>query len=418
MRNKVIMVSIIALFAVVFALNAVMATSSDFVSIDRIESNGVVLNAGSTYIGKVSNTIPVEIEFTANEDISEIVKVQASIEGPFKDDIEETVLLDTPLKAGVKGYTARFSLKLPSTMDIDGLNEDVYLNIEIKTSGKIVTDSRTIKVSRNLYNLDIQSVDAPETVVSGSVIAVDVVLQNNGNERLDNTYVKASIPALGIERKVYFGDLSPIEEIDQEDIMNTVNKKLYLTIPKNAVPGVYNLEIEAYNYDTSVVSKKKIVISEVEIGVMPSLTSKTISTGEETTFNVVLVNPNDRMVVYTLTPGESKGLTVDISEPVVAVPADSSKTVTVSVKATNSAEEGSHLVTVDVNSDSGLVKKVNFNLNVEKASAVTPIIAQNNVVLILTVILVIIFVVLLIVLIVLLSKKPAESEEFGETSYY
>ena len=34
------------------------------------------------------------------------------------------------------------------------------------------------------------------------------------------------------------------------------------------------------------------------------------------------------------------------------------------------------------------------------------------------VILAIIFVVLLVVLIVLLAKKPAETEEFGETSYY
>ena len=41
-----------------------------------------------------------------------------------------------------------------------------------------------------------------------------------------------------------------------------------------------------------------------------------------------------------------------------------------------------------------------------------------NGVLILTVVLVIIFVVLLIVLIVLLTRRPAETEEFGETSYY
>jgi preprotein translocase subunit SecG len=36
----------------------------------------------------------------------------------------------------------------------------------------------------------------------------------------------------------------------------------------------------------------------------------------------------------------------------------------------------------------------------------------------LTVILAVIFVVLLIVLIALLAKKPAETEELGETSYY
>ena len=45
-------------------------------------------------------------------------------------------------------------------------------------------------------------------------------------------------------------------------------------------------------------------------------------------------------------------------------------------------------------------------------------VSGDNFVLLLTVILVIIFVVLLIVLIVLLTKRPVETEEFGETSYY
>ena len=151
---------------------------------------------------------------------------------------------------------------------------------------------------------------------------------------------------------------------------------------------------------------------------MPSLSSKTVLIGQETSFDVVLVNPNDKMVVYTLTPAQSEGLTINVEEPVVAVSAGSSKTVKVNVKATNSAAEGSHTVTIDVASDSGLVKKVNFNLNVEKSAVTGTLPAGNNVVLILTVILVIIFVVLLVVLIVLLTRKPAEPEEFGETSYY
>jgi len=57
---------------------------------------------------------------------------------------------------------------------------------------------------------------------------------------------------------------------------------------------------------------------------------------------------------------------------------------------------------------------------VDNSKSTSPVtgITSNNTVLILTVILVIIFVVLLVILIVLLTRKPAESEEFGETSYY
>ena len=141
------------------------------------------------------------------------------------------------------------------------------------------------------------------------------------------------------------------------------------------------------------------------------ITSKSISVGQETIYSVVIVNPSDRMVVYTITPEESKGLIVDVAEPIVTVPADSSRTVKIRVKATESADEGTHLIVVNVNSESGLVKQVSLTANVEDTG-------RTDTVFVLTVILAIIFVVLLIVLIVLLTKKPAETEEFGETSYY
>ena len=139
---------------------------------------------------------------------------------------------------------------------------------------------------------------------------------------------------------------------------------------------------------------------------------------------MVLVNPNDKMIVYSITPETSEGLSTSVDQPVVAIPAGSSKTVQVTVKATSTATQGTHLVTVDVNSDSGLVKQVSYSVTVENSSttSTTPTGAATSVtangVLILTVVLVIIFVVLLIVLIVLLTRKPAETEEFGETSYY
>ena len=418
MKNKAILVSFVALFAMILTLTAVSA--SNFVSIDRVEVNGVITNDGTTYVGQVSNTIPVEVEFSALQNVSERVKVKVSIEG-YKDDIEQYVILSTPLEAGVHGYVARLSLKLPSSMDLSDLSENTKMSIEVSSKNvDTVMTSRNVRMQKDLYSLNILSMDASDKVTAGSTVDVTVVLQNNGNERLDNVYVVASIPELGIERKVYFGDLKPISESTYEDIRDTTERKVYLTIPRNAVPGTYNIEVEAYNYDTSTTAKKKIVVSGLDSGVLPGTNAKTISVGEETTFDVVLVNPNSQMIVYSIVPEASPGLTVSVDEPIVTVPADSSRTVKVRVKATSSAEEGTHLVTINVNSDSGLVKQVSYSLNVEGKSSTTtgtqPLAANG--ILILTVILVIIFVVLLIVLIVLLTRKPAETEEFGETSYY
>lgn len=414
MKSKVFLVSF-AILALVFALNTVLAIETGpFVSIQEVQINDIIASAtGVTVAGEVLRTIPVEVEFEANRDASD-VRLKVYIEG-YRDDISESTDRFHILEGST--YKERFSIKLPSSMDLDDLDEDLTVTVRISSKDEAAVEQEyTVRMQRDLYSLSILSVDAPSQVTAGSTVALDVVLENNGNERLDNTYVRASIPELGVERIVYFGDLSPTVDENYEEIVDATNKKLYITIPKNAKAGVYNLEIGAYNYDTKTTVVKKIAVGSVETGVLPSTASKTVAIGEEATFDLVLVNPSDRMVVYSVTPEAAKGLLITVSEPVVSVPADSSRTIQVKVKATESAEEGTQAVTVSIASDGNAVKQASFNLNVEKAGSTT--IGKSNTVLILTVILSIIFVVLLIVLIVLLTKKPAETEEFGETSYY
>ncbi len=422
MKNKAILVSLIALVALVFVLNTVLAVN--FVTINEVKVNGIDVTS-TTAAGEVSDTVPVEVYFTANTDASD-VRVKVYLEG-FKDDVYQA----TPRFHVVSGseYVKRFTLKLPSTMDLDELTQGISLYVKVSAQDEdSVEADYNVEMQRDQYSLEILSVDMPDKAVAGNTVPLDIVVENNGNDRLDNVYVKASIPELGVSKLLYFGDLGPSEESDSnyyDEVTNTVNKKVYLTLPRTVTPGTYNVQIEAYNYDISTIAKKKLVVSTVESGVIPTSNAKTIAIGEETTFDLVVVNPSDRMVVYSLTPDTAKGLMVTVSDPVITVGADSSKTVKVNVKATNSADEGTHVITVNVNSDSALVKQVPFTINVEKKTAsgigsVTGTTGQTsgNVVLILTVVLVIIFVVLLIVLIVLLTKRPSQTEEFGETSYY
>ena len=422
MTRKAILVSFIAIFAVIFTLSTVMA---DFAWVDEVKVNDVTLTEGRTYIGQVSDTVPIRVEFSGIQDIDEEVKVKAYIEG-YKSEIYDTYTMRTPIADGVDGYVAKLSLEFPSSMDLDDLSEDLTLWIRFTAKGEESFEiPYVIRMQKDLYSLNILSIDAPRTATPNSVVAFDVVLENNGNQELENVYVKASIPELGIENRVFFGDIDPQDEseiddsgkkdLDRED---TVNKKVYLSIPRNVIPGTYNVQFEAYNYDTGVIVKKVIEITGADATVISPTTSKTIALGEETSFDIPLINYGDSMVVYSITPEESTGLIVEVEEPVVSVNADSSRVVKVNVRATQSAEEGTHLVTLNVNSETGLVKQVTFSVNVEEEGTVEK---EANSVLILTVVLAIIFVVLLIVLIVLLTKKPAETEDFseeGETSYY
>lgn len=403
--------AIFALFAVVFALSAVLADVD--VEINDVEVNGVSVLCGDVVAGFASESIPVSVQFTANEDLED-VRVKVYIEG-YKDEVYEGTSRFRVISGST--YVKKFSLTLPSTMDLDDTDEELSLLVRITAKGKDSFESSyAIRMQKDLYSLNLLSIDASNKALAGENLPVDIVLQNNGYERLDNVYVRASIPELGVSKTIYFGDIKPTEDEDQEDIPDAVNKKVYLTIPTNAAAGTYDIVVEAYNYDTIATAKAKIAINAVESGILSATSAKTVSPGEETTFDVVLINPNNRMVVYSIAPESAKGLIVDVTEPIVTVSSDSSKTVKVRVKASESAEEGTHLVTLNVVSENGVNKQVSFTLNVEGKASKTSTTAQP--VLILTVVLSIVFVVLLIVLIVLLTKQPAQAEEFGETSYY
>ena len=416
MNIIIFLVSFVAVFAILVAMSTVSAYE-DFVTIDEVEVNDVTIEDGILFSGDVDEVLPVRVHFTANTDASD-VRVRVYIEG-YRDEISVSSSRFHVING--TSYVKKFSIKLPSTFDLDDLSEDVNLVVRISAKGEdSVEISESILVQRNSYSLEILSVDTPQRIVAGSILPVDFVVENNGNERLDNVYVRASIPELGIERSVYVRDLERIPEEDLNSIRDTESRRIYLDIPRDAALGNYALEVEAYNYDTNTKVRKNIMIEDVKTEIVPVTTGKTVAVGSETTFDIVLINPSERSVVYTITPSEvSKGLVVEIEEPVVVVPRDSSKTVKVRVRATDSASEGTYIVGVNVNSESGLVKQVKFSVNVNDDSRITTPIGRNvSAITVITVILVIIFVVLLIVLIVLLTKKSEEPEEFGETSYY
>jgi len=426
MKNKAIFILFLALFAVVFSLNTVLASvESGFVHIEDVQVNDISID-GRTAVGHVSDTVPVEIFFTAQDDVNEEVDVKVYVEG-YRGETSETITLTTPLETGIHDV-ARFSVNLPSSVDLDDLSEDLTLVVRFSARGETSVEKEyTLRMTRDLHSLNVLSVEAPERTVAGSTIAVDVVVKNDGSEELEDIYVRISIEDLSVQRNVYVGDLDERDERDFDDDRSidrhdASSKRIYLALPTNAVPGIYNLEVEAYNYDVRTTANTRLVVDSLETGVLPTVTGKTIAPGEETTFDVVLVNPNDRLVVYSITPEEASGLIVEVTEPIVTVSADSGRTVKVNVRATDSAEEGTHIVKVNVNNEAGLIEQVSFSVNVEKDSSSTGIgsafAGTGSAVFILTVILVIIFVVLLIVLIVLLTRRPAETEEFGETSYY
>ncbi len=143
--------------------------------------------------------------------------------------------------------------------------------------------------------------------------------------------------------------------------------------------------------------------------IVSSPSSRTFSAGSDGTYRLTLVNSGNKILVYNLVTESDNGLTVDLEDSVVVVPAGESETVEITA---NAAREGNYNFKVTVlDSDNNVVGEKSFVANVEGRTV------GGNAAVVLTIILAIVFVVLLVVLIVLLTRKPAKADSDGE-SYY
>ncbi len=408
MKSKPILVSLIAVIALVAVVSFATANSLDIelinVEIDGVDVSGV-LHGGSIDVAAFNEgTLPVEVTFTANERASDVI-VTAWIGGSrsLGDETSEFEIFNGST------YHKEIDVKVPS--DVDPTEEfTLYVRFESEDAGSFER-SFNIRAQRESYDLRILSVDFDRTVNAGDTIAMDIVLKNRGFNRLDDSFVRVRIPELGVEKRAYFGDLTPEDDEKDEDKEDAVLGRLYVTIPSSAEAGIYNVEVETFNSDSSdkVTETLAVSASSAQSRVLVPIRTKEVSRNSEVSYDLILVNSGSRIAVYELSAESVEGLSVRVDEPVATVGAGSSKTVRVTAMATST---GTKSFAVNVYSNGMLVERVPLTADVTGAGI------SGNSAVILTVVLAIVFVVLLVILIVLLTKKPEKTtEEFGE-SYY
>jgi len=392
------------LLAVSVLLLAVNVSAAPLATITNVEVDGV--NVASNPAIVVGETVIVRVDFNSSVNASDIT-IEVELEGDKKDVRAETRAFDVET-----GFEYSKSLKLEVPFDLkDTLSGTVTLNVDVSGDGYKTSTSYTLRLQRTSFDASIMSVNVPQTADAGELFPVDVVLKNLGYNNLDDVYVTASIPALGLQRTSFFGDLVALECDEDstavenygvnvsrkcnEDDEDTVSGRLFLQLPWDVESGVYALEVSVENDDT--VSTKT-----VQVAVKNAFSSGNfIVSGNQ----LLIVNPTNDVVVYRLVPEATSGVSVRLSDSLVAVPAGSSKNVMVEA---NAADTQTYVVNV-FSADGSLIDKVTFTATGSSDTATSPVV-------VLTVVLAIIFIVLLVVLIVLVGKKP-EKEEFGE-SYY
>ncbi len=414
MTSKKFWVSLAAIFALVVL--SVVNVSASFGNIVGIEVDEVDVFSAQPVAIEAGQTVAVRLFFRADQTVED-VRVRAWIAGDkeIASVTKEFAVLDG------RTYSWLLLIKMPASLDEEELDEDLDLHVTVESRDLGVTDSFGVDltVQRESNALEILDVDLDNVVNAGDVLSLDVVVKNRGRQTSEDTFVVARIPVLKLEDKAYFGDLynmaDPVvngRQLDNRE--DSYERRLSLRIPSNTPAGVYVVEIEASNEDAITTMTKKIVVTGAEgkTQVVSPVHSRSLDVGETAEYSLVLVNSGTQVGLFELVIEAPSDLDVEVSEPVVAVPAGSSKTVTLK---TMSDKAGNYNFAVNVHSGGELVTREEFTAKVEGRS--TADITRTNPTVLLTVVLAVIFVVLLIVLIVLLTRKPEKSEEFGE-SYY
>jgi len=420
MNTKKLLVSFIAVFAVLFLVTTVVSA----VTFDGDMVNGAVTVKvddaavnGNTLSLTAGDTIPVKVWFTAKHYDTDVT-VKVFLEGDKIDAEARSASFD--VEPGMD-YRKSVTLQVPYELK-DQLSDNVTLTVTIDGRDyKSESEDIVLRVQRPSYNADIMSIGVAQAVSAGDNVPVDVVLKNRGYDNLDDLYVTASIPALNVQRSGYFGDIVAIEcdenadysdstSSDYNDLpygdntlnrrcntddQDTVSGRLFIDVPYGVPAGVYTVEVSVKNADTTSTSTTQLVIEN-------DFESTVFKSGN----SIWVVNPTDKVAGYRIVP-ESPA---SVDEAIVFVPAGASKSVAVSPNADGDYDFGVKVFTLN----GELVDTVQFSGSSTMNGSDTN---QTNPIVILTVILAIIFIVLLIVLIVLIGKKPEKSGEFGE-SYY
>ncbi|MDP4039136.1 MAG: hypothetical protein Q8P57_00970 [Candidatus Pacearchaeota archaeon] len=402
--GAVLALALIALVVDPVSAETNIGSSSTLASISYVEIGSLGFTDGSTAGVFAGENLNMRIIFRGISEAND-VRVTARILG----EPGLSVLSERFDVLPERWYSKALILELPTDVDPD---ETFTLEVTLENNaGEIDSMSVVLQIQRASYTLEILSVDGKSKVQAGETLAYDVVVRNNGRQESENTFVEVRIPELGINKRVFVGDLTPEDQIDP-DKEDTEQAMVYISIPSNAPAGLYNVEISAFGDDasTTVLRRLEILGAGSSSNVFTSMATKNFASGDETRYDFTIVNSGDAIKVYTLIPEADNGLSVSLDETTVAVPAGSSKTVELTARA---MKDGNYNFKVNVHSADGeLIGQQSFVANVEGTSTV-----GGNAAIVLTIILAIIFVVLLVVLIVLLTRKPEKSEDFGE-SYY
>ena len=396
---KKFLIALIALF-VLAAIPGVMAYMDVKVS-DSYSSPVSVIRG---------DTIPIEVAFSEDTDYQDVtIEVQLRYENGKKVEVSSKAIdvIDGTV------YVKTLDIKVPQDIEATAPGEVYALSVEMKdgNGNQIEFQSFDLTVQRENAQLEIQKVLKTSTIDAGKTLQVTVVVKNTGSDRMEDVYVKMSIPDLGLSTEKYVGDLVTEDNGDEKDTKSAV---LSLDIPSTATQGTYSLEIEAYNDDTETTKKESLLVSGSQkvsqaTEIYANKIIQNVEQGKTASYKFTLLNVNGNPVTYSMSIEGTDGWATSTVDPAtVTLQKDSTATVTVYVTANKNAALGQHIATVTVKSGNTIVKQLSVVSEVtESGFAMDPLLITA-----------VVLAIILVVLIVILVKTRKEESRPEEESYY
>lgn len=407
---------ILLIFAIFIAvLTLVLVSAQEIASNIAVKVNNELVE-NETVAVFAGESLDISVTFKAVVDEQD-VRVSAWIDGYRKKIEDETERFDVITD---RTYTKRLKLELPSDMKA---TDEYSLVVRVASNDKADEAEYKLTLQRQSYRLEILSVEYVREVKAGDNLGVNVVVKNRGSHNIDDIYVEARIPELGLEKRVYAGDLAPYDCKDNCSKEDAVEKTVLLAIPSDVKSGTYKLEIEASDEDESAIVEKSVNVKGKEtakggIEVLTPQTLADIQTGKIGEYTLTLLNLGNEPQTVTISTGISPaGLKVTANPPILVIPANEAKDVKIKVETAETTQTGRYTVPLSITGENNEpVKEVGITANVIKAPTTK---GGASTLGIITFVLVIIFVVLAVTLVTTLRRKKTgmgtPAEEIGET---
>jgi uncharacterized membrane protein len=400
-KMKKILSALIALFVLATLVPGVMASMS-------VEVGGSSASPVSVVRGE---TVPIKVTFSENTDYSDaVVEAELRYQNGKKVEVSSSAL-DLISETT---YVKTLNLKAPEDIEATSPGEVYALTVNIKdgNGNELEWESFDITVQRTNNQLEIQKVLKTSTIEAGKTLLVTAVVKNTGSDRLDDVYVKMSIPELGLTTEERAGDLVAADDGDKQDTESVV---LSLKIPSSATQGAYSLEITAYNNDAETTKKDSINIAGTQgitqsTEVYANKVIGSVAQGETSAYKFTLLNVGGSSAVYSVSvQGIDGWATAAVNPASATVQKDSTATLTVYITADKNAALGQHIATVTVKSGDTAIKQLSIVSEVTENGtfAIDPLLITA-----------VILAIILIVLVAVFVKTRKSGEKLEEENYY